>query len=141
MVICCKCLEHSVILNGDLLQVFGTLCCFQWQYVASVWNTLLFSMAICCKCLEHSAVFNGDMLQVFGILCCFQLFRFSSTFNVYIWCTVELVLKTTSIKRPPLYNDHSQVRQSNIWWYLHCIENHLSNATKYLVHLYITTTI
>ena len=29
--------------------------------------------------------------------------------------TVEPVLKTTSIKRPPLHNDHSQVRPSNIW--------------------------
>ena len=28
--------------------------------------------------------------------------------------TVEHVLKT-SIKRPPLHNDHTQVRPSNIW--------------------------
>ena len=34
----------------------------------------------------------------------------------------EPVLKSTSIKRPPFHNDHSQVRPSIIWWYLHCIE-------------------
>ena len=45
MTICRKCLEHSVV--------------FQWRYVASVWNTLLF--------------FNGDLLQVFGTLCCFLM--------------------------------------------------------------------
>ena len=36
--------------------------------------------------------------------------------------TVEPVLKTTSIKRPPLHNNHSQVHPSNIWYYLHCID-------------------
>ena len=36
--------------------------------------------------------------------------------------TVKPVLKTISIKQPPLHNDHSQVFPSNIWWYLHYIE-------------------
>ena len=35
--------------------------------------------------------------------------------NKHNYVTVEPVLKTTSIKRPPLHNDHSQVRPSNIW--------------------------
>ena len=29
--------------------------------------------------------------------------------------TVKPALKTTSIKQPPLHNDHSLVRLSNIW--------------------------
>ena len=57
MAICCKCLENSSVFNGDMSQVFGRLCCFQWQYVTSVWNTV---------------VFNGYMSQMFGTPCCFS---------------------------------------------------------------------
>ena len=70
-------------------------------------------------------------------------------YNIFTHNTIELVLKTTSIKRPPVHHDYSQVRPSNIWWYLHCIEQPpvlrdqlpLFNSPKYLVHSYITTAI
>ena len=113
MTICRKCLEHSVVFqwryvasvlntllffNGDMSQVFGTLCCFsmaicrkclehfvvfQWRYVASVWNTLLF--------------FDGDMSQVFGTLCCFSSRPFSKQLVSHV-SAYTLQLKFLGVK-------------------------------------------
>ena len=77
---------------------------------------------------------------------CF-LFHFESSYH--LWDSVESVLKTTSMKRPPLYNNHSQVLPSNIWYYLHCTEwplapsnqQPLFSSPKYIIHSYITTSI
>ena len=54
-----------------------------------------------------------DFTDVFGSVSRDFIFECLKRFNISR--TVEPVLKTTSTKRPPLHNNRSQVRPSNIW--------------------------